>query len=106
MVEKRNFNEDELKTLTPRDYDRVWIIEEPLIDMYMLLIHRINGIGLSLSDFWKMDTWVLSKLYLTEMALIEKEEKEMKGKNTEDPTEQNDEATEQLASRLFGEDEE
>lgn len=72
--------------------------------MYMVLVHRVEGIGLSLDDFWKMDTWILSKMYLTEMYLIEKEEKQMKKGNKEDPTEQNDEATEELALRLFGED--
>lgn len=82
----------------------MWIIEEPLIDMYMLLVHRIEGIGLSLDDFWKMDTWILSKLYLTELYLIEKEEKASKKGKVEDPTEHNDEATEELALRMFGED--
>lgn len=105
MVEKKNFVEKYNESvLTPRDKDRVWAIEEPLIDMYMLLVHRIEGIGLSLDDFWRMDTWVLSKLYLTELHLIEMEEKQSKKGNTHDPTDNNDEATEELALRLFGED--
>lgn len=106
MEEKKNFEENsEEIVLTPRNTSRVWIIEEALIDMYMLLVHRIEGIGLSLDDFWKMDTWILSKIYLTEIYLIEKEEQEYKkGKGSSDPTEQNDEATEDLALRMFGED--
>ena len=104
VEEKRNFAEDD-EVLTPRNTNRVWVIEEPLIEMYMMLVHRIEGIGLSLDDFWKMDTWVLSKIYLTEVYLIEKEEREYKkGKSSSDPTELNDEATEELALRLFGED--
>lgn len=92
--------------MTPRDTDRVWIIEEPLIEMYMLLVHRIEGIGLSLDDFWKMDTWVLSKIYLTELYIIEEENRKMKKGNKANPTDMNDEATEELASRLFGGDDE
>lgn len=103
VEEKRNFVEEH-EDLTPRDKSRVWAIEEPLIDMYSLLVHRIEGIGLSLQDFWKMDTWILSKLYLTEIYLIEREEKQMKKGNTKDPTLENDEATEELALELFGED--
>lgn len=104
MGELNNSQEDKEEIiLTPRNTSRVWVIEEPLIDMYILLVHRIEGIGLSLDDFWKMDTWVLSKLYLTEIELIEKEEKEFKkGKST--PAEENDEATEELYTEMFGED--
>lgn len=108
MGEQNNYSEDDSSkniVLTPRNTNRVWVIEEPLIDMYMVLVHRVQGIGLSLDDFWKMDTWVLSKLYLTEIMLIEKEEKEYKkGKKYNDPTEDNDPATEELYTQMFGED--
>lgn len=103
MGEQNNLQEDEEVVITPRDIDRVWIIEEPLIDMYMLLVHRIEGIGLSLDDFWKMDTWVLSKIYLTEIYLIEKEEKQYKDKKG-GQEELNDPATEELYIEMFGED--
>lgn len=104
VVETRNFEkeDDTDYVLTPRDTDVVWVIEEPLIDMYMLLVHRISGIGLSLDDFWKMDTWVLSKLYLTEIDLIEYENRQMKGKSN--PEQFNDPATEDLYYSMFGED--
>ena len=104
MGELNSSHEDKKEiVLTPQNTDRVWIIEQPLIDMYMLLIHRIEGIGLSLDDFWKMDTWVLSKIYLTEIYLIEKEEKEYKGKKG-GQEELNDPATEDLYYKMFGED--
>ena len=81
----------------------IWVIEEPLIDMYNLLVHRIQGIGLSLSDFWKMDTWILSKLYLTELELIEREEKAYnKGKSK--PEVENDPEVDELYSKMFGDD--
>ena len=83
--------------------NRVWIIEQPLIDMYLVLVHRIEGIGLSLDDFWRMDTWTLSKIYLTEIDLIEKENRKMKGKGNA-PEESNDPATEELYTEMFGED--
>ena len=106
MEEKKNFAEQDKKPLTPYETNRVWIIEEPLIEMYMLLVHRIEGIGLSLDDFWKMDTWILSKIYLTEIHLIDEENRKMKKGNHSDPAELNDEATEELASRMFGGDDE
>jgi hypothetical protein len=102
--ELNSFHEDkEEVTLTPLNTNRVWIIEQPLIEMYLVLVHRIEGIGLSLDDFWRMDTWVLSKIYLTELELIEKEKKEFKG-NKNDPEELNDPATEDLYYEMFGED--
>ena len=104
MGEPSNSQEDEEEIiLTPRNTNRVWVIEEPLIDMYLVLVHRIEGIGLSLDDFWKMDTWVLSKIYLTEIHLIEQEEKQIKGKKG-NQEELNDPATEDLYHEMFGED--
>lgn len=102
MGEQNNSAEDEEVILTPRNTSRVWVIEEPLIDMYMVLVHRIEGIGLSLDDFWKMDTWVLSKIYLTEIDLIEKENRKLKGKGNQE--ELNDSATEDLYHEMFGDD--
>lgn len=103
MGEQNNSAEDEEEViLTPRNTSRVWVIEEPLIDMYMVLVHRIEGIGLSLDDFWKMDTWVLSKIYLTEIDLIEKENRKLKGKGNQE--ELNDSATEDLYHEMFGDD--
>ena len=81
--------------------DRIWVIEEPLIDIYNLLIHRINGINLSLDSFWKMDTWILSNLYHTEQELIRQEEKDLKGKP--DPTEENSDEMADLYEEMFTE---
>lgn len=80
--------------------DSVWVIEEPLIDVYNLLVHRINGINLSLNDFWKMDTWILSKLYLTEQELIRQEEKDLK-KGKSDPEEENSDEMTDLYEEMF-----
>ena len=80
--------------------DPVWVIEEPLIDIYNLLVHRINGINLSLNDFWKMDTWILSKLYLTEQELIRQEEKDLK-KGKSDPEEENSDEMTDLYEEMF-----
>ena len=55
-----------------------WAIESSLLDIYFLLVHRIEGLGLSLNDFWAMDTWTTSRLYCLELDLIDKEEKEVK----------------------------
>ena len=79
--------------------NKLWVIEEPLIDVYNLLVHRINGINLSLDDFWKMDTWILSKLYLTELELIKQEEKDFKGKDA--PEEQNSDEMTDLYEEMF-----
>ena len=81
--------------------DAIWVIEEPLIDVYNLLVHRINGINLSLNDFWKRDTWILSKIYLTELELIKQEEKEFKGKS--DPTDENSDEMTDLYTEMFTE---
>lgn len=80
--------------------DSVWVIEEPLIDVYNLLVHRINGINLSLNDFWKMDTWILSKLYLTEQELIRQEEKDLK-KGKSAPEEENSDEMTDLYEEMF-----
>ncbi len=103
MGELNSTHEDREIELTPMNTNRVWIIEQPLIDIYLVLVHRIEGIGLSLDDFWKMDTWTLSKIYLTEIELIEKEKREMKGKSGKQE-ELNDPATEDLYHEMFGDD--
>lgn len=55
-----------------------------MLSIYLTLVHRIEGIGLSLNDFWEMDTWTTSMFYLTELALIEEEKKSAKGKSGRD----------------------
>ena len=58
-----------------------WAIESSLLDIYFLLVHRIEGLGLSLNDFWAMDTWTTSKLLRMEEAIIEEEQKEYNKQN-------------------------
>lgn len=79
-VKKRIDNEDNI-VRTPMNTSKVWAIENSLLEMYSLLVHRIKGLGWSLKDFWEADTWTTSKLYLMELELIDAEEREMKGKS-------------------------
>ncbi len=48
-----------------------------MLDIYFLLAHRVKGLGWSLTDFWKTDTWVTSKFYCMELNLIEEEERKL-----------------------------
>ena len=48
-----------------------------------------------------MDTWILSKIYLTELELIKQEEKEFKGKS--DPTDENSDEMTDLYTEMFTE---
>ena len=75
--DKNNDDEEEI-TPNPMNTSRAWLIESTLLDIYSLLVHRIEGLGWSLCDFWKADTWTTSKLYLMELDLIDEEEKEIK----------------------------
>lgn len=67
-------NDDEW-TPSPYKTSVVWAMESFFLDIYILLTHRINGLGLSLSDFWQWDTWTTSKIYCTELDLIAEEDK-------------------------------
>ena len=53
------------------------MIESIFIDIYFLLAHRVKGLGWSLEDFWKCDTWTTSKLYCMELNLIAEEERKL-----------------------------
>lgn len=53
-----------------------WIIEEAQLEEYFLLVRRIQGIGLSVDQYWEMDTWTTSKLLRMEEAIIEVEQRE------------------------------
>ena len=55
-----------------------WLIEEIQLEEYFLLVRRIQGIGLSIDDYWRMDTWTTAKLLDMEKAIIKEEEKEAK----------------------------
>ena len=47
-----------------------------MLEEYFLLVRRIQGIGLSVDEYWELDTWTTSKLLLMEKAIIEEEQKE------------------------------
>lgn len=53
-----------------------WIIEESMLEEYFLLVRRIQGIGLTIDQYWEMDTWTTAKLVAMEMAIIKREEEE------------------------------
>ena len=58
-----------------------WLIEEAQLEEYFLLVRRIQGIGLSIDQYWEMDTWTTSKLLRMEEAIIEEEQKEYNKQN-------------------------
>lgn len=52
-----------------------WAIEEVMIEEYFLLVRRIKGIGLSIDDYWELDTWTTAKLLSLERKIMEEEAK-------------------------------
>ena len=50
-----------------------WQIEEAMLEEYFLLVRRIQGIGLSIDDYWSLDTWTTAKLLTMERAIIDEE---------------------------------
>ena len=52
-----------------------WVIEEAMLEEYFLLVRRIQGIGLSVEDYWQLDTWTTAKLLSMEKRIIEEEQK-------------------------------
>jgi len=58
-----------------------WLIEEAQLEEYFLLVRRIQGIGLSVDQYWEMDTWTTSKLLRMEEAIIEEEQREYNKSN-------------------------
>lgn len=46
-----------------------------MLEEYFLLVRRIEGIGLSVDDYWNMDTWTTSKLLSMERKIMEEEQK-------------------------------
>ena len=53
-----------------------------MLEEYFLLVRRIQGLGLSVEDYWQLDTWTTAKLLSMEKAIIEEEQKELnKDKN-------------------------
>ena len=54
-----------------------------MLEDYFLLVRRIPGISLSVSDFWELDTWTTAKLLSLEKEIIKEEEKQFKEANNE-----------------------
>lgn len=46
-----------------------------MLEEYFLLVRRITGIGLSVDDYWEMDTWTTAKLLSMERRIIDEESK-------------------------------
>lgn len=104
MKDKNNSkteNNDEEIRLTPMNTSMAWAIEQGLLEMYFLLAHRIKGLGWSLDDFWKADTWTTSKLYCMELDVIDEENREL---NKDKPESQNNPEVEDLYEEMFNED--
>lgn len=51
------------------------------MEEYFLLVRRIQGIGLSIDQYWNMDTWTCAKLLHMERQIIEEEQKEYNKQN-------------------------
>lgn len=52
-----------------------------MLEEYFLLVRRIQGIGLSIEDYWELDTWTTAKLLSLEKAIMEEEQKEYNKQN-------------------------
>jgi hypothetical protein len=96
-------SEDNEEELTPSPYrtSPTWAMESFFIDIYSLLVHRIKGLGLSLSDFWQWDTWTTSKMYCMELELIDEEDKAL---NDDEDSKQDSEEMKDLYEEMWGED--
>ena len=45
------------------------------------MVRRIQGIGLSIKEYWELDTWTTAKLLDMEKKIIEEEQKEYNKQN-------------------------
>ena len=52
-----------------------------MLEEYFLLVRRIQGLGLSVNDYWELDTWTTAKLLDMEKRIIEEEQKEYNKNN-------------------------
>lgn len=53
-----------------------------MLEEYFLLVRRIQGISLSVDEYWELDTWTTSKLLTMERKIMEEEEREFSNKKT------------------------
>ena len=56
------------------------MIEESMLEDFFLLVRRIQGIGLSIDEYWEMDTWTTAKLLSIEREIMEEEAKQYSDK--------------------------
>lgn len=49
-----------------------------MLEDYFLLVRRIPGISLSISEYWELDTFTTHKLLEMELEIIEEEQKQLK----------------------------
>jgi hypothetical protein len=54
-----------------------------MLEDYFLLVRRVQGIGLSVDEYWNLDTWTTAKLLNMERQIIEEEQKEYSKQNNE-----------------------
>lgn len=54
-----------------------------MLEDYFLLVRRINGINLSVKDYWELDTWTTAKLLSMEKEIIHIEQDEIAKYNDE-----------------------
>ena len=52
-----------------------------MLEEYFLLVRRIQGISLTIDDYWAMDTWTTSKLLDLERKIIDEEQRELNKQN-------------------------
>ena len=52
-----------------------------MLEDYFLLVRRIQGLGLSIKDYWELDTWTTANLLDMERKIIEEEQKEYNKNN-------------------------
>ena len=52
------------------------LLEKQFIDEYFLVVRRVNGIGLTLSDFWKMPLDTFAQILNNERKIIKEEQKQ------------------------------
>ena len=76
------------------------MIEESQLEEYFLLVRRIQGIGLSIEDYWEMDTWTTAKLLDMEKRIIEEEQREFNKNKYEERPKGNSEEMNDLVDEM------
>lgn len=98
---KEKDNNTDMRTLSPYRTSPKWAIESAFLEIYLLLAHRIKGLGWSLQEFWECDTWTISKLYCRELDLIDEEEAKM---NESEDEKHDSEEMKDLMVEMYGND--